>query len=90
MALSAIVNTKCQMYSRAMPTVPTPVSLQAAKRRVVSEAIWHAALDLFAAQGYATTTIEQIADAAGVSRRTFFRYFSCKEAIVVFAMDAYG
>src|SRR6266508_6764363 len=64
--------------------------LRAAKRRVVAEAIWFAALELFGAQGYHGTTVEQIAETAGVSRRTFFRYFSSKEEIVVFAMDAYG
>jgi AcrR family transcriptional regulator len=57
---------------------------------VVAEAIWYAALDLFGAQGYHDTTVEQIAEAAGVSRRTFFRYFSSKDEIVAFAMDAYG
>jgi AcrR family transcriptional regulator len=65
-------------------------TLRADKRRVVAEAIWHAALDLYAARGYGETTVEAIAEAAGVSRRTFFRYFSSKEDIALYAMDAYG
>ncbi|TGD84563.1 TetR/AcrR family transcriptional regulator [Mycolicibacterium sp. CH28] len=38
---------------------------------------------LFASCGYADTTIKDIADAAGVTERTFFRYFSGKEALLV-------
>jgi AcrR family transcriptional regulator len=44
--------------------------------------IAEAALDLFVTQGYAETTIDQISQAAGVGRRTVFRYFSSKEAIL--------
>jgi AcrR family transcriptional regulator len=64
--------------------------LRDAKRQVVAEALWHAALELFGSQGYKETTVEEIAEKAGVSRRTFFRYFSSKDEIVVFAMDGYG
>ena len=37
---------------------------------------------LFARQGYDETTVAQIADAAGVSQMTFFRYFPTKESVV--------
>jgi AcrR family transcriptional regulator len=40
------------------------------------------ALRLFRAQGYAATTVDQIAEAAEVSRATFFRYFPSKEDVV--------
>jgi AcrR family transcriptional regulator len=46
------------------------------------------ALKLFDRQGYETTTIEDIADAAAVSPRTFFRYFPTKEDVVLW--DEYG
>jgi AcrR family transcriptional regulator len=41
-----------------------------------------AALDLFAAQGFEATSVEQIAQAAGVSRSTFFRQFGGKDDVV--------
>ena len=37
---------------------------------------------LFEAQGVAGTTVDQIADAAGISPRTFFRYFPSKEDVM--------
>jgi AcrR family transcriptional regulator len=44
--------------------------------------ITEAALDLFVSRGYAETTIDQIAEVAGVNRRTVFRHFATKEAIL--------
>jgi AcrR family transcriptional regulator len=44
--------------------------------------IGEVALELFVNQGYAETTIDQIAAAAGVGRRTVFRYFATKESMV--------
>jgi AcrR family transcriptional regulator len=43
----------------------------------------HAALELFVRQGYAETTIDQIAAAAGVSRRTVFLHFPTKDAMLL-------
>ncbi|WP_280400777.1 helix-turn-helix domain-containing protein [Nocardia carnea] len=47
-----------------------------------------AALGLFERQGVDNTTSEEIARAAGISQRTFFRYFTTKEECVLF--DSYG
>jgi AcrR family transcriptional regulator len=41
-----------------------------------------AAMDLFLAQGYEQTTVAQIADRAGVTARTFFRYFADKPEVL--------
>lgn len=61
--------------------------LRQQKRKLVRDAIAHAAWDLFAAEGYEATTVAEIARAAGVSRRTFFRYFSSKEGVLVETSD---
>jgi len=45
-------------------------------------AVVAAAIDLFAEHGYDQTSVEQIAQAAGVSRSTFFRQFGGKEDVV--------
>ena len=41
----------------------------------------HVALDLFVRQGFEATTVDQIAAAAGIGRRTFFRYFRSKNDV---------
>jgi AcrR family transcriptional regulator len=41
------------------------------------------AFRLFEAQGYANTTVEQIAEAADISPRTFYRYFGVKEKLLL-------
>jgi len=45
-------------------------------------ALQQAALDLFAKDGYDTTTTDEIAERAGVSARTFFRYFPTKDSVL--------
>ncbi len=45
-------------------------------------ALQKAALELFATFGYDTTTTDEIAERAGVSPRTFFRYFPTKESVL--------
>jgi AcrR family transcriptional regulator len=41
-----------------------------------------AAVDLFAAEGFQNVTVEQIAEAAGVTGRTFFRHFPTKQDVL--------
>jgi AcrR family transcriptional regulator len=47
-------------------------------------ALLDAALNLFSANGYDETTTDQIAESAGLSPRTFFRYFPTKESVLFF------
>jgi AcrR family transcriptional regulator len=61
-------------------------TLRDRKKEQTRRQIADAALVLMARDGYGATTMAAIADAAGVSRRTVFRYFADKEE-VVFADD---
>lgn len=54
-------------------------SLRERRRQQTEAEICRSALDLFEQHGVAATTVEQIAEAAGVSVRTVFRYFPHKE-----------
>ena len=60
------------------------------KKQAVRQALEKAALELFDEQGFSNTTIDQIADAADVSRSTFFRYFGSKEAVLFSGYDEGG
>ena len=55
---------------------------QPGRRRVTSQAeLEHVAFELFEANGFEQTTVEDIATAAGIGRRTFFRYFPSKNDV---------
>lgn len=69
---------------------PTSESLRARTRRAVQNELLDAAQELFARDGYENVTIEQIAEAVGVSRRSFFRYFRSKEAVVLGKYERQG
>jgi AcrR family transcriptional regulator len=45
------------------------------------------ALHLFAEKGFAATSVEEIADAAGIGKGTVYEYFSSKEEIFVHAIN---
>lgn len=55
------------------------------KKRETRQKIIRVALDLFQSQGFSRTTMEQIAAAADIARKTLYNYFPVKEAII----DAY-
>ena len=69
---------------RSVPDGPSPVpGLRERKKARTRAAIREHAMRLFREQGYAETTVDQIADAAEVSPSTFFRYFPTKEDVVI-------
>ncbi|MBB5575107.1 MULTISPECIES: TetR family transcriptional regulator [Rhizobium] len=60
------------------------------KRRQTRERIEAAALSLFLARGFDGTTIEDITEAADVSKRSFFDYFPSKEEVVFAWQDSFS
>ena len=74
----------------ASPDVGPVEGLRARKRRETFDRITQAAQDLFLEHGYDATTVDDIAAAAGVSKRTFFDYFASKEDVVDAWQDGFG
>ena len=66
---------------------PNDLSLQERKQELVRTELFNAAWQLFGERGYEATTVAEIAAAAGVSRRTFFRYYASKEDVLVETSD---
>jgi AcrR family transcriptional regulator len=62
---------------------PAVIGLRERKKARTRATIRSEAIRLFSEQGFATTTVEQIAEAADISPSTFFRYFPTKEAVIV-------
>ena len=61
----------------------TPNDLRERKRRVTLDRIAEVGLKLFAENGYEATTLDAIAAASGISRRTFFYYLRSKEDVLL-------
>ena len=74
---SAIVGSVAQTPGREPP------GRREAHKQATRQALQQAADRLFAEQGYGATTVRDIAEAAGVNERTFFRYFAGKEELII-------
>jgi AcrR family transcriptional regulator len=59
------------------------------RRRESIDEIAHAALQLFRRDGFDATSVEAIANAAGCSPRTFYRYFGDKEDVMFHDLPDY-
>ena len=53
----------------------------------VADRVTAAALDLFATQGYATTSVQQIVEAAGVTKGAMYHYFQSKDDLLFAIYD---
>jgi TetR/AcrR family transcriptional regulator, regulator of mycofactocin system len=73
------------MMAEQADRVAAPVG----RRRITSRAeLEQVAFDLFDRQGFERTTIDDIASAAGIGRRTFFRYYPSKNDLAWGDFDA--
>lgn len=68
-------------------TDPATPGLRQRKKAQVRRQLVDAALEAFLDHGFDETTIDDLVEAAMVSRRTFFRYFDSKDAVVLAWLD---
>jgi AcrR family transcriptional regulator len=66
-----------------------PAGLRERKKQRTRAMLIDAAMDLCIRQGYEQTTVDQIAEAADVSSRTFSRYFATKDAVFLTLIEDY-
>ena len=59
-----------------------PIGRREASKRATRAAILEAARRLVSERGYDRTTVREIAEAAGVTERTFYRYFGDKDGLI--------
>jgi TetR/AcrR family transcriptional regulator, regulator of mycofactocin system len=59
------------------------------RRSTTQDHITDVALDLFTSRGFDEVSVDDVAHAAGIARRTLFRYYSSKNAIPWGDFDAY-
>ena len=65
-----------------MDSAVSPGTLRSRHKEATRIELRRAAFELFETKGYARTSVDEIAQAAGVSRSTFFRYFPTKEEVL--------
>jgi AcrR family transcriptional regulator len=81
--MSPAVSPTGETDDGSLPPRTKPLGSRERRRIRTMREIQTEALRLFGARGYDNTTIEQIAAAADISPRTFFRYFPTKEDVVL-------
>lgn len=65
-----------------------PPKMMERRRQAAIDEIVGAAIELFARDGFNDTTVEAIADLAGCSKRTFYRYFGSKEDVLFYDLPS--
>ncbi len=73
----------------ASPETPLP-DLRALTRETIRAQIAETAWSVFAERGFDDVTVNEVAEATGISRASFFRYFSSKDEAVFVALEAMG
>jgi AcrR family transcriptional regulator len=63
------------------------MGLRERKKRQTAMRIWQVAVDLFVERGFDNVSVQEIADAAEVSKMTVFNYFGTKEDLVFRPME---
>lgn len=69
---------------------PTVDGLRARKRGETRQRIIDTGIALFVEHGFDATTIDAIAEASGISRRTFFHYFDTKDEVLLSLQSGMG
>jgi AcrR family transcriptional regulator len=64
--------------------------LKSRKQELVRNTILDAAIGLFEKKGFDRTDVAEIAEAAGISKRSFFRYFATKDDLLARSVLEYG
>ena len=73
-----------QVKSKKLKDKPAPAGpgLRQRKRQQTRDRLTRVAMALFRDRGFEATTLDDIASAADISRRSFFHYFASKEDVV--------
>src|ERR1700736_1969940 len=73
-----------QVKSKKLKDKPAPAGpgLRQGKRQQTRDRLTRVAMALFRDRGFEATTLDDIASAADISRRSFFHYFASKEDVV--------
>lgn len=67
-----------------MAVGPKQLGKRETNKRARKEAIYQVAVELFRRQGFEATRVEEITEAAGVAKGTFFNYFPTKEDVLLY------